>query len=353
VADIRPIERDDLDGVAELVRAGLPGWSRSPEILARTLLDDPWTPDPPRSLVAVDESGALVGTIGAQRRKLRFDGEVLDAVAVSHLVVAPGGRTAATGAMLVKALLAGDQALTITDSSTPEVTRIWRLFGGELDTARGYQYMLVLSTRRWLGGLARALVTRQKVTRRDVPVESLPLHAAGSRVGSRANPEPTPELSSADASPAEIAEFGSTLERKVRARIAHDPEYLAARFAQLEAMDIGGSVVHRIVRRAGRPIGWFAYIARPRVSRILCVSADADNTDAVLEALLDDARERGTGVLAGRSAPHLIEPLHRRMAVLGAIRAPLVHCADPELRSVIASSASLLTEFELLDSEWW
>lgn len=350
---IRPVERGELDEVAALVRTGIAGWNRDSRLLALTLLEDPWTPDPPRSLVALDDTGRVIGSIGAQRRRLLFDGKELDAVAVSHLVVAPDGRGAATGALLVRTLLSGDQALTFTDSSTPEVTRIWRLFGGQADATRCSEYMLVTRAGRWLGGMAREIARGHPISHRNLPVAALPLHAARAALRSRTHQGATPGLSCEAATPAELTDVDRGLDRRVRLRVAHDPAYLEARFSQLESINIGGELVRRVVRQAGRPVGWFAYIARPHVSRVLAVSADADNADAVFDALIADATERGTAVVSGRSAPHLAEPLRRRMAVLRHSPPPLIHAPDPELRASLASSSSVLEELELLDSEWW
>ena len=351
---IRPIEGADLEEVAELVRTGLAGWKRDSRFLARTLLEDPWTPDPPPSLVALDDSGRVIGSIGAQRRRLLFDGQEFDAIAVSHLVVALDGRGGAAGALLVRTLLSGQQALTFTDSSTPGVARIWRLFGGQADATRCSEYMLVIRAARWLGGVAGAIARHKVISHRDVPVEALPFHAVPARVLSRAHPRTTiPELASEAATPADLVDADRGLDRHVRLRIAHDPEYLEAKFSQLESMSIGGELVRRTVRQAGRPIGWFAYIARPHVSRVLAVSADAASADAVFEALLADAKERGSAVVSGRSAPHLTEPLRRRRAVLRYTPPPLIRAPDPELRASLASDASLLEELELLDFEAW
>jgi hypothetical protein len=58
-------------------------------------------------------------------------------------------------------------------------------------------------------------------------------------------------------------------------------------------------------------------------------------------------------LLAGRFEPHLDEPLRRRFAALGLAQRPLAHARDPELRATLSSRTSLITEMDLIDSEWW
>lgn len=66
--------------------------------------------------------------------------------------------------------------------------------------------------------------------------------------------------------------------------------------------------------------------------------------------LVEHARASGATVVTGRAEPHLAGPLHRRLAVLGAVRRPIVHSHDPQVQAHLASSASLLTN---LDGEWF
>jgi hypothetical protein len=66
--------------------------------------------------------------------------------------------------------------------------------------------------------------------------------------------------------------------------------------------------------------------------------------------LVDDARARGSAVLSGRFEPHLRTALSRRSAVLGIARFPLIHSRELEVRAMLATGSSLLTN---LDGEWF
>lgn len=348
MATIRPIERDDLPTVAALVRANLEGWSRDADGLARVLFDHPWAPSPPPALVAIDDSGKLIGSVGAQSRRVRFGDAELAGVSVSYLVVASDRRAGAAGVMLIRELLGGGQDLTWTDSGTPAVLRIWRALGGHLDHARTSDWMLVLRPGRWLRTLGSTKLSRRRTfDHRAVPVGALPL--ASLRRADAA--KPSGDVGGEDVSRETLADHLAEVTARIELLVAHDAAYLEAQFAYLDSL--GERVVCRLVRRSGRPIGWYAYLLRPTSSRVLCIAAEARNADAVVGELVADARRRGTAVISGRLEPHLDDAIRRRPAVLSLAQQPIVHARDPKVLAALGSSASLLTEFDLVDCEWW
>ncbi len=70
----------------------------------------------------------------------------------------------------------------------------------------------------------------------------------------------------------------------------------------------------------------------------------------MLGDLLAHARSERSAVVTGRLEPYLLWPLRHRLAILGFARQPVIHTHDPEIESVLATSASLMTQ---LDSEWF
>lgn len=350
MAEIRSLERRDLPAVAALVAAGLPGWRRDVASLRRSLVDHPWTADAPASLVAV-EDGVIVGSIGAQSRRLVFDEGERSGVSVSHFVVARHARQRGAGLQLVRQLLAGGQDLTWTDSGTPDVARLWRILGAEVDHARTANWMLILRPAAWGATLVRSLGGRG--SRRDsFPIPSLPLQVAGPRVAGGAFPPlPPADVSTRDATPEELAELPPPLIRQARLRVAHDATYLRWTIDHLAAL--GAPVVRRLVLRGDAPVGSYVYLQRPGVARVVHVAAAHGDVEAVFAAMLGEARARGVAALSGRLEPHLDEPVRRRYAALGLGQLPLVHARDSALRLATTSSASLLSELDLVDSEWW
>jgi hypothetical protein len=351
MAEIRPFDREDLPGVATLVRTILPQWMADDEIpgfLVQTLIDDPWSDEGLPPLVATGDGGEILGFVGSQVRRFRFGDRDLRGVCPSHLVVVQDGRAGAAGALLLRRLLSAGQDFTFSDTASDEVVRIWRTFGGHLDAARSCDWMIVLRPVRWLGGVTGAVVRRRSLGRERVPVGALPFQAAGRRIVRRAFPDLDAEVSGEDAASAAIVEHLPELTGGVKLRPAYDEPFLDHLFAQIESQL--GRPVRRLVRRGERPIGWYAYTVEGGVARVLQISAAEREVDSVLGELLLHAREQRTAVVSGRLEPHLLTPLRRRLAVLGFARQPVIHTRDPELLAALGSDDSLLSR---LDSEWF
>ena len=131
----------------------------------------------------------------------------------------------------------------------------------------------------------------------------------------------------------------------------YDEAYVSWLLRQVDGLYATAVVVRKLVRIGGKPVGWFAYIHDPGgPARVLQVAARERDTDAVVGALVADARERGVMVLTGRLEPNLVEPLRRRWAVLGFDARTLVHAQDTKVLDALATGPALLTR---LDGEWW
>jgi hypothetical protein len=344
MTEIRPLRADDLPEVVKLIDAQLPDWGGDVSFLRDTVLEHPWA-DEASSLVAVDDRGRLTGFIGAQVRRLRFDGQEVLGVCCSHLVVAPERRGGAAGALLIGQLLGGPQVLTWSDSATKVVAKIWRTYKGELDHTRACDWMLVLRPVGWIGSWARAAIKRDGLDRSVVPVGAFPFHTI-------ARPEAMTAPAGVygeDASVAEIVEKLPKLTARTRLRVDYDQSHLEHLFGVIRSR--GGELICRLVRHGDRPIGWYAYLSRREAaSRVLHVCAPERHVDAVLGELIGDARRRGGRVLAGRLEPHLDQALQRRLPAIGLARSPVIHARDPAVRAAVASDGALLTQ---LDSEWF
>jgi hypothetical protein len=348
MTNIRPFERADLGAVIALLKARLPWWSYDESFLTETLIDSRWADPELPSLVAVGDEGEMLGFIGAQVRRVRLDDRELRGVCCAHLVVAGDRRAGPAGALLLRRLLSGGQDLTWTDSPTDAVVRMWRAFGGHLDHPRSCDWMLVLRPFRWAGGIAIAKARRAPV-REVLPVAAFPVQATGGRFLPQAFPSTDPQVSGEDASAAEIAGHLPAMTRGLRLNVAYDHPYLEQLFAQVDA--VMGSLVSRVVRRNGSPVGWYAYLSRPGgASRVLHLCAHEPEVEAVMAELADHARAHESAALTGRLEPHLEGPLRRRLAVIGFARQPIIHVRDPEVHALLATSSSLLTH---LDGEWY
>jgi hypothetical protein len=349
MAEIRPLGRADLPAVASLMAERLPAWTQGESFLAETLIDQRWAAAELPSLVAADGDGEILGFIGAQVRRMRLDDRVLRGVCCSHLVVADDPRVGATGALLLRRLLSGEQDLTWTDTATDGVARMWQSFGGHIDHARSLDWMLVLRPVRWAREMLTTRLRRRAGLRELAPARALPLHAAGRRLAPSSFPSLPADIRGEDATAATIAENLDDVTRDFRLRVDYDEASLHQLFALIEAS--AGRVVRRLVRRGDVAIGWYAYLCRPGgASRVLHVCGLDAEIEAVVGELVDDARGRGSAVLTGRLEPQLRTSLSRRAAALGFARCPLIHSRGLEVLALLATGSSLLTD---LDGEWF
>lgn len=345
MAEIRALERTDLPGVVDLLRTHLSGWSLEEDVLAAMTLEHPWHDEDLPSLVALDGSGTAIGFIGAQARRMRMLDRPIRGVCCTQLVVAPDSRAGAVGVQLLRRLLSGPQDVTWSDSATDVVVRIWQAFGGYADHARASDFMLVLRPLRWIGGVLGAAAGRQSVGRQMVPVGAFPFQAASSRITGFDDAPLPAEVTGEPAGAGDIVELLPQVSQGVNAYVDWDVAELGYVMDQVERIE--GCLVRRIVRRAGRPVGWYAYLSRPGgVSRVLHLAAARRTADDVLAELIAHATSSGSAVLTGRAEPHLEAPLRRRYAALGFARQPIVRAPDPELAACLATSASLLTRLD-------
>jgi hypothetical protein len=196
-----------------------------------------------------------------------------------------------------------------------------------------------------------AAARKRAVTRGVVPVGGLPFQAAGKRLMPMAFPETSADVAGHDANAASIVAHLPALNKRLRVWVDHDEEHLEHLFGLVRSFNglesLKGTLHCRVVQRGERPIGWYAYVARPGgASRVLHISTIEREADAVLGELIDHARAQGSAALAGRAEPHLQRALDRRFAVLGYARQPTILAKDPELAALTATSSALLTRLD-------
>ena len=108
----------------------------------RALLDPPWADSTIPSLVYVEE-GEIVGFIGSNVRRMRFDGRPITMACSAHQIAHPRVRKRAAGALLMRKYMSGPQDLTITDGATEPVRRMWEGLGGRTVHACCFSYVHV------------------------------------------------------------------------------------------------------------------------------------------------------------------------------------------------------------------
>jgi hypothetical protein len=319
----------------------LPDWAENQRGLAAAVLDYPWVDPELPSLVATADDEAVIGFIGSQVRRLRFEGRDIRGVCCTSLAVAADHRGGPTGGRLLRALVSGPQEITWSDGATDPVRRVWQALGGHLDHARAADFFLLLRPARWLAGVGRVVARREGVSREDVPVGGFPFAAIGRRAG-RSEPVDQTGITGEDAGAAGIIESQPEIWPKLRLGVAWDEPQLAHLLAEVEAAF--GSAVCRLVRRNGRAIAWYVYLSRPgRISKLLHFAAAERDAEQAFAELVDHARAAGSTGLAGRAEPHLEETLRHRLAVLGYARQPIIQAKDPAIAATAATSSALIT----------
>jgi hypothetical protein len=355
VSDIRALERADLPEVARLyelvMRSGRPD---PPPGLApyfeRLLLDQPWADGDIPPLVYADDAGSIVAFQGSSVRRARFDGRPIRIACAGQLVAHPEARRRAVGALLVRAYLDGPQDLTMTDTASEEMRKIWVLLGGDMVHLSCVRWLRVLRPWRFAEAYARQL--RSAWSR---PVGGRLLRALDGATTSwvRRLSRPTPpDVLTEPLTPPALIEHLHVVADEVRLHLDYDERFVGWLFDELARMRGLGTPAARLVReRGGRVLGWYVYYLMPQgISRVLQVAAADRDVGRVLDDLFDHAFSHGSAALTGRVEPRLLQPVSERGCVLQYSGAALAHSPDEGILGAIATGKSLLTR---LDGEWW
>jgi hypothetical protein len=351
-APIRPLTRDDLPQVASLYelvsrsgsREAAPGLA---DYFERTLLESPWFDSELPSLVYETPEGEILGFIGSHVRRMRLDGRELRLGCCGQLVTEPRARNLAVGAFLLRAYMAGPQDITITDTASDVVRRMWESLSGVtlhlsciawLRLFRPFRY----ATRR----MAKGPVSRSAFTVAQPVAAALDLVTPGLRPRH-------PALRGEDLTPALLVASLPAITERLRLHPDYDEAYLSWLFRELAAVRTRGELVGRMVRdEMDRVLGWYVYyLKRGGVSQVLQIAAKEREAGRVVDDLFRHASTNGSSALQGRLEPHLREPLANRRCYLHSTgNRSLVAAREPAVLEAIAFGGALLTR---LEGEWW
>ena len=321
--------------------ARLPGWTQGESFLAESLIDQRWASPDLSSLVAVDGDGAIVGFIGAQVRRFRFDDRSLTGVCASHL-----RSTLRAAAALPARSVSPACSLAIRTSPRPTPPprgpRMCRSF------RRPPRPCPLLRLDDHVAPRALAEPPCDRNGPPAAPPQGCP--GEGARRQAAAARRPTGPARRHAGEDADAAGIVAALE-KTRTGLAFVSTTTRPTRLPAPRGRAPRRTTARIVHRAGAPIGWYAHVpVSPVVVRVLHLFAGEQDTQDVLGELLVSARVSGAAVVCGRVEPHLTDTLLARRTLVGFARRPWIHTREPEIRAPLGSSDAAVTQ---LDSEWF
>jgi GNAT superfamily N-acetyltransferase len=357
VNGIRPLAEGDLEQVASLYELVARSGSRKApprmvQFFQESFFEHPWVDPEIPSLIAEDGDGRIVGFIGSHVRRFCFDGRRVRLGCSGHLVTDPGARNQAVGAFLMRRYLAGPQDVTITDTASAVVRRIWETAGGQTAYTSCIGWVRVFRPWAFVG----AYLGHRK---RSGAVRAIPWPVSGAldplsvRLG-RARlqvekPDGGTEALDADTLVdhlAEVTEF-------VRLYPDYDAAFLEWLFREMALTTTHGSLTRALVRDGkGQAVGWYVYYRKPGgIGQVMQVAARPRLLGQVLDHLFYDAQSSGSAAIQGRLEPRLLEPLASRNVLLhpsGYLA--LVDAREQEILESIVTGNALLTR---MDGEWW
>jgi GNAT superfamily N-acetyltransferase len=346
---IRPLVRADLPAVAALY-ADFMGWdqaaTRDPLVAyyARTMLDHPCADPEIPTLVYEDSDDGVVAVLGSNVRRFAHRDRELRVACGGPLVVHPSHRPRGVGALLLRSYLQGPQDLTADDRAIDQVHAMGLRLGMETHGVASLGWSLVLAP----VGFVASAVARRAAGR-------VPAAGALVRVGALARPRRRPPPSSGVVEPLAneaLIDLVERLRRPFPLRPQYDEAHLVWLFGELEAANMDGRLVRRLVRADdGRPLGCYVmYVAPQGIAEVIQLAAAEPDVPLVLDHLIHDATTGGAVEVRGRFEHHLLTTLRRRRCRLVPIDWALLHARDPELLAAVHGGRALLTR---LDGEWW
>jgi hypothetical protein len=352
---IRALRREDMPEVAALFELVARSGSRTPPRrlaahLEGLFLDHPWVDAEIPSLVSVDDGEGVVGFLGSHVRRMRFDGRPIRLASSGQLVTEPRVRRQAAGAFLMQKYLAGPQDLTVTDTASETVRRIWEGFGGETAHLGRIGWIKLF---RPCGFGAEWLLRNHALWRQVASSITPAVDGMLERLGSRYLKVDRSDADAEQLTPTTMIGHLPVVTGALRLYPDYDAGFLEWLFRQLELVRSRGKPAGFLLRdRKGKVLGWYLYyLRRGGISRVLQIAGRERDLEAVLDHLFEHAQENGSTALQGRLEPSLVESLSRRHCIFHASgHRVLVHSKIPELLHSIYSGRALLTR---LEGDWW
>ena len=348
LSEIRTFTREDVPAVAELFQKTFrnPRKSAPPSLaayLADVFLNHPWFDPEIASRVHV-AAGKVTGFIGVFPSRLQFRGRLVSAAIAGSLMVADPDHDAFAGAKLLRSVVKGPQDITISETANAVSQALWEPLGGRVAPLLSMDWVHVLKP---ASAALAAVAERWPQARLVAPLGrgcdwlSASLPQRESAAPERAARVMVQRNAASD-------DFGDAV-RRLSLSSDFGPLWengeLGWFLAHAERKERLGAVHRTVVRNAaGEPAGCHIYHGDPGgIARVLQVLTASNATEAVVDALFQEARQTGAAALRGRASPQLMSPLLKRRCVFMPRAATIFHTAEPALGEAIQSEGALVT----------
>jgi len=353
MARVREMRADDAPAAVALFERVYPqhrwGSRAACEAYFREVLfANPWR-DPALPSWVAEEDGRIAGLYAMMPRRMRLHGRALRVAVGCQFMVDAGPRRSLIALQLSQRGLAGPQDLTLADGANDLIRRMWYGVGGVVPLLYGLHWTRPLRPARHALGLLERRGARLARAAR-------PLAAAADAFAARLGPNRFLREARETGEDALQAEDMLALLPEVLHGTALRPEYDARALAWLLAQAGRklrfGRLRARLVRDAGRALGWYLYYARRgAAAEVLQLAAVEGAFDRVLRSLLADAWRAGASAVRGRLDPRYAQELSQRHCWCRWDGTwTLAHTRDPAIAAALHAGEAFLSR---LEGEWW
>lgn len=345
--EVRPLAPADVPAVASLYhRVFLNPSKPAPSELSRHLERQFLTGDPSgiSSLVYIKD-GAVAGFVGAMPLSMSIDGRTVQAATIGSFMVDRHLNDPLGGAKLLRAMAAGPQDITLSETASSTSLTMWRSLRGTVLAGYSLDWLKVLSPARYL---TARIARRLPLARLARPVAgSLDRVIARRRDGIAVGRSPSPAArgTSQPVGLEQAAEIIRELSRFSSAGPDWSGDTLERRLASASTKSSYGQMTCRAVAGpGGATIGLFIYHARRfDIGHVLQVLARPGQTGLVLDQLFQHAAAESVAALTGRTDPTLLDALLGRDCSFANFSSTVVSARDKSLLTPMLDGRALLT----------
>jgi hypothetical protein len=356
MSTVRPCERGDLQGVAELYAKAFDKTSMArstglPSYLGELHLDNPWYDPLNPPLVAESAGKRIVGFIGTVPMPMRLCGRPIHSVVGGNFMVDRAHNDPLVAARLLKTFLFGPHDIALTDTASPVAIRMWQGFGGELAQYQSMRWVLPLKPLT----LGVSFAGRSRVVG-PIALAAAPAARALDRVATRrrrARPTESGATKVRSVDAAFVYAFVTELDDPARLQFAGTADEFGW-LAGMAGRKTQFGPLRMIAVYGAHPdaIGVAMYYPNRRgLGQVALAVASAGNHARLLSALRDDAIEQGSAGLMGQAD---------RQLAIALSESPSVYVFRNDFVMLHAKDASLIAPLRTgdvslgrLSGEWW